>query len=85
MIILFTRSGGRELIVEVTPRQGGERIRLLVPRQLLDDELGGEANEFARRAYVRKHDEEIQKVGDAVARGSGTIRIPFNKIVPFND
>ena len=85
VIILFSRSSGREFIVEVTPSLGGERIRLLVQRELLDAELGAGATETERRFYIKKHEADIQLAGDAFARGTRTIRIPFNKIALFDD
>ena len=85
VIILFSRSSGREFIVEVTPSLGGDRIRLLVQRELLDGELGAQASETERRFYIKKHEADIQQVGDAFARGTTTIRMPFNKIARFDD
>ncbi len=85
VIISFSRSAGREFVVEVTPSQGGARLRLLVPRELLDGALGADANESVRRGYIQKNAAEIQKAGDAVARGGVSTRMPFNKIVRFVD
>jgi hypothetical protein len=81
--VIEAKDHGRELVVEVRPTQGGTPVRLLVPRELFDDAIGDSADERARRQYVTDNASQIQDVGDAVARGSGTIRMPFTKIKPY--
>ena len=74
------QDSGKSLVVDVVPTSGGTSVRLFAPRDFLDDEVGDNADTTARLAYLQKNEVEVAKVAEAVMRGSGSVRLPFNRI-----
>ncbi|GLO74259.1 hypothetical protein MACH18_13390 [Phaeobacter italicus] len=74
------------------PLQGGKALRfsvngpanqkdwVIVPRELLDDEVGDDASQQEREAWVERNIEQIMEAYTAKKEGRGWVRSPFNQI-----
>ena len=59
---------------------GEDNYRLLVPQDLLDDELGAEASEETRRDWIESNLASILSAYTARADG-GWVKAPWNRIL----
>ena len=58
----------------------GQRVRIVVPRALTDDELGGTPDDAARRAWIEAQLPEI--LGAATARlQGGWVKEPWGRLL----
>ena len=75
---ITSRDDGRELIVHV--QLDGTDYRLVLPREMLDDECGDDASEDTRRDWTR---DNLAGVMSAIASrdGGGWIKAPFDSIL----
>ena len=75
---LCTRDDGREVYFTVAHDDG--KYRLVVPCEFLDDECGANADETARRAWVKSSLPDILGVVTAHTSG-GIVHEPWTRIV----
>ncbi|MDF1726380.1 MAG: hypothetical protein P1U53_01405 [Sulfitobacter sp.] len=59
---------------------GAEQYRLLVPRDLLDDELGPDAPDAARDTWIKDNLPQILSAYTARS-GGGWVKAPWNRIL----
>jgi hypothetical protein len=76
--IIESRDGGREFVISVDME--GDAPTAVVPRELLDDEVGSEAPEDERRRWIANSDANIAAAVEARLRG-GQATPPFDRIV----
>ena len=76
---LCTRDEGREIYF--TARDDlDQKFRFTIPRAMLDEEVGAEADEAARKAWVGEHMPGILSAMTAREAG-GRVKPPFNRVL----
>ncbi len=76
--ILHSSPMTNDVIVIVT--DGSRSLNGTVPSDLLDDEVGDNANSNAREEWIKRNSEELSKAMVAKADG-GFARKPFDRII----